>query len=1082
MVSKVVCTSSEGAIKYFEAHLNVADYFMEEGEKVDLGQFIGRVAERLRLHEAAITREKFVAFAQCDTMGLGADSKRQRASEIKYIEFTYSPPKGVSVVAALDERVKVELYEAVKEELRWFETQVTVRDRRGHLANEEMTKPTGQMIAALFQHETSRTNDPDFHVHALIGNMTWDEERKGYFAIHYGQMLELRKTLDARMHNNLAARMGNLGYHVETAASGFGLREVPIPALALFSERTKQVETVLALLKRGYTAQQFKAVLKGVGEDEKRRMLAQGVENLRERLGAPQGRPSLRADYLIHEQAVMLTRPKKVPITSKTLREDVAKRLNHAGLVVGKPSSFPVKASMDLTQAIQQGTQLAFEKQSVVRLDKLLGEIVRLAPGEIANGRLAEYLRDDRRFLIRRRDGNEVVTTRQILGEEKTLLTSVINGMGQREPLQKDYLPPVELIATPRHIDKVVAQARLRGEELTPAQAEKWLNQFAAIHRYVCTSKDQFLNIRGGAGVGKTFCMEELVGQSHRAGRSIFLCAPYGEQARVTLRNEAPRLEALGRKEIARVFAQANTVDALLIQARRDPTPFRGADIYVDEAGLLDTPKALPLVREAERVGARVIFQGDTEQMAAVGRGQPVKLLQDELGLGMHVPRASISRRQLTVADKQLAADLSSGNEEKFAGAVAKMVERGMIRETPPDTAVETVAKEIVEARAANKDVVAVSSVHRISDALAERIHDLHVERAGREGQALFDVHVKRDLQPAEVRSSQFYRPGDVVEYKQDAAVVRASVTSVLPDGLVIENLEKRLPLGQVRAVFDRSRIERGPGERLLLQEKIKQDDRVFEKGSRQTIARVIGDTVHFESGLRLRASDGRVRQGDCLTDYKAQGIKGAQVRGIEDNGSALAMANKEAFHVKGTRHVQNLILHVENKELYVEAIQRSNVKFSALQLERMPIAAAVIPLLAVDKNRLLMKMRSWGKEFLTRVAGQKAAEQVRHLTRLESLRPQVKKVVTEKEVVAEKVTPAIKEAVTEKVTPAPQPAREKFREGLSTPVEEMTQKLRQKHDEPLQQRPAPPSVRPKQSPFHVRPAPRHRQGRGIRM
>ncbi len=185
MVSKSVCVSVQGAVRYFEAHLNVADYFVES-ERVDRGEFIGKVAERLGLAEAPITREKFVAFAQCDTVGLGADSKRQRASEIKYIEFTYSPPKAVSIVAATDERVKAELYAAVKEELRWFETLVAVRDRRGHLANEEVTKPTGQMIAALFQHETSRTNDPDFHVHTLIGNITWDEERKGYFAVHYG--------------------------------------------------------------------------------------------------------------------------------------------------------------------------------------------------------------------------------------------------------------------------------------------------------------------------------------------------------------------------------------------------------------------------------------------------------------------------------------------------------------------------------------------------------------------------------------------------------------------------------------------------------------------------------------------------------------------------------------------------------------------------------------------------------------------------------------------------------------------------------------------------------------------------------
>jgi conjugative relaxase-like TrwC/TraI family protein len=1037
MVSKAVCTSAQGAIDYFEDHLNVADYFVE-GEKVDRGEFIGKVAERLGLDGAVVTRDKFVAFAQCDMKALGANSKRQRTSEIKYIEFTYSPPKAVSVVAALDDRVKGELYAAVKEELRWFETQVTVRDRRGSLANEEVTKPTGQMIAALFQHETSRTNDPDFHVHTLIGNVTWDMERKGYFAIHYGQMLELRRTLDARIHNNLAARMGRLGYHVETAVSGFGLKEVSPSAVTLFSERAKQVETVMALLKRGYTAEQFKILFKGAGEDGKRRLLAQGVEPLREQLGAPQGRPALKADYKIHEQAVTLTRPQKVRISSKTLREDVAKRLRNGSLVLGVPSGLAVKADMNLPEAIRQGTQIAFEKESVVRLDHLLGEIVRLAPGAIANETLADNLRDDRRFLIRRVESHEAVTTRQILGEEKTLLSSVIMGMGQREPLQHDYIAPAALVATPQRIGEVVEQARLCGEQLTPVQAEKWLNQFAAIHHYVCTSQDRFVNIRGGAGVGKTFCLEQLVGESQKAGRPVFICAPYGEQARVTLRNEAPRLEASGQKEIARVFAQANTVDALLAQARHDPLPLRGADIYVDEAGLLDTPKALALVREAERINARVIFQGDTEQMAAVGRGQPVKLLQDELGLGMHVPRASISRRQLTVADKQLAADLSSGNEEKFMGAVQKMIDRGMIRQTSPDEAVEKVAKEIVEARTKGKEIVAVSSVHRICDALAERVHALHVERAGREGQTLLDVHVKRDLQPAELRSSQFYRVGDVVEYKKDDFIIRAPVVSVLPDALVLEDKVKPLPLRQVRAVFDRYHVERGPGEKLLLQEKIKQGGHIFEKGSRQTISRVEGDVVHFASGLELRARDGRLRQGDCLTDYKAQGVKGAQVRGIEDNGSALAMANKEAFHVKGTRHVQNLMLHVENKNLYVEAIQRNNAKFSALYLERLPVSPALIPSPAVNKGRLLMQIRSWGREFLGRVRGQKMAEQIRHhLSRVEALRPQTKPTVkleltpapqeTPRQAPAERLTPSV-----EKMTPKPQESIDR-KQKLST-------------------------------------------------
>jgi len=1079
MVSKSVCVSVQGAVRYFEVHLNVADYFV--GEKMDRGHFIGKVAERLGLEEKPVTREKFIAFAQCDTVGLGAESKRQRASEIKYIEFCYSPPKAVSVVAAVDERVKVELYEAVKEELRWFETLVAVRDRRGDLTNEEVTKPTGEMIAALFPHETSRTNDPDFHVHALIGNVTWDEERKGYFALHYGQMLELRKTLDARMNNNLAARMGKLGYQVETAPAGFGLKEVPASVNAMFSERTRQVETVLALLKAGYTPQQISQVFKGVSEDEKRHMLAQGVEKLREKIGKPSGRPRLEVDFQMREEAVLLSRPKKILISSKTLREDVAKRLHAASLKVEKPFPFPVKSTLDLKEAIRQGEQIAFEKQSVVRLDHLLGEIVRLAPGAVSNDALAARLRDDRHFLIRRMGGKEMVTTRQVLNEEKTLLMDVVRGLGGHEPLQRYYVPQATLMATPERIDELVTQARGRGEGLTKAQAQKWLGQFAAIHEYVCTSKDQFLNIRGGAGTGKTFCLEQLVGESQRAGRPVFICAPYGEQARVTLRHESPRLEAVGHMDVAHAFAQANTVDSLLIRARNDSTLLRGADIYCDEAGLLDTPKALALVREAQRAGARVIFQGDTEQMASVGRGQPIKLLQDELKLGMHVPRASISRRQLTVADKQLAADLSSGDAGKFDGAVKQMLDRGMIRQTPPDEAVEKVAKEIVEARAKGGDVVAVSSVHRISEALAERIHDLHVERMGHEGQTPVDVHVKRDLQPAELRSSQFYKVGDVVEYKADDGVVRAPVASVQPDTLTIEHNGElhQLRLAQVRAVFDRSRIERGPGERLLLQEKIKQGDRVFEKGSRQIISRVKDGVIHFESGLRLRADDGRVRQGDCLTDYKAQGIKGAEVRGIEDNGSAMTMANKEAFHVKGTRHVKNIVLHVENAGLYVEAIQRSNEKFSALQLERMPVAPRpiVIQPAREERSRLLLKVSDWGRQFMKKTSGPKIVERLRQqFTRWEALRPRLVQAV------AEKLAPVAKEPIAEKLTPAPLTVREKLREGLSKPVEEMAEKLRQKRRETIRVQPAPPVERRKQTPLYAPTVTRPQPRRGYRM
>src|SRR6266436_2023077 len=73
-------------------------------------------------------------------------------------------------------------------------------------------------------------------------------------------------------------------------------------------------------------------------------------------------------------------------------------------------------------------------------------------------------------------------------------------------------------------------------------------------------------------GTRKTYFMERLVRASLDAGRPAALVAPYGEQSRVTLRAEA---EKARRPDVARAFAEANTVAWLLNKARFSPE-FRG--------------------------------------------------------------------------------------------------------------------------------------------------------------------------------------------------------------------------------------------------------------------------------------------------------------------------------------------------------------------------------------------------------------------------------------------------------------------------------------------------------------------------
>jgi hypothetical protein len=57
-----------------------------------------------------------------------------------------------------------------------------------------------------------------------------------------------------------------------------------------------------------------------------------------------------------------------------------------------------------------------------------------------------------------------------------------------------------------------------------------------------------------------------------------------------------------------------------------------------------------------------------------------------------------------------------------------------------------------------------------------------------------------------------------------------------------------------------------------------------------------------FQSGLELDLQDGRVRQGDAMKTYKAQGASKMEMIRMEDDRSLTAMASREDLHVAFTR------------------------------------------------------------------------------------------------------------------------------------------------------------------------------------
>jgi len=452
MVGKVVHTSAAELVRYHERHLSNGDYHLEEGKV--RGEFIGGLADEWGLSGEPILKEDpwFRAFARLDISSLSERKlQRPRKSERQAIEFAYSAPKSVSIAAVNDPRIALEMSASIKDELKWFERFACCRDRRGELYNSEATRRTGKMLAAAFVHETSRAKDPSLHMHVLIANVTVDTERDEALAMSYGEMFEMRKTLDARIHNSFARRLSSLGYTVEVAEHGFRLRDIPAPIEEIYSVRNKEIATAKELLREGYTVHQLGDALRDRPVKEKSELWVSG--RIRELLGAPK-LPSDRSidEHDLNEQAWLVTRRPKEIATTAELKANVETTFRESGFemfVVPEARTEPA-VSMDLEKVINQGVEAVFERKSIVRVDDLVGEIVRLAPGQAANSQIEAALKENGEFVRKKIGDHEVITTREIIAEEEAIIGRVKAGIGKKAALiaEAEYRTPDELRVT----------------------------------------------------------------------------------------------------------------------------------------------------------------------------------------------------------------------------------------------------------------------------------------------------------------------------------------------------------------------------------------------------------------------------------------------------------------------------------------------------------------------------------------------------------------------------------------------------------------------------------------------------------
>ena len=239
-------------MNYFREHLKVGDYLTESGQ-VEM-EWFGQGAARLGLNGSCelVALERLCAGRHPTTdkrLGVRDKGGARRVCYFGQI----SAPKDVSIALHVggDRRIEGWWRDAVQETMREIEAVTATRVRAGG-KNEDRT--TGNVVAAVVTHDTSRALDPQLHTHMCILNVTYDPVEQRWKGVQPFGFLRHQGFFREVCYNRLAARMQTAGYELERQpAIGFTIKGFPERLRGEFSERRKQILAIAA--ERGTMSQ-----------------------------------------------------------------------------------------------------------------------------------------------------------------------------------------------------------------------------------------------------------------------------------------------------------------------------------------------------------------------------------------------------------------------------------------------------------------------------------------------------------------------------------------------------------------------------------------------------------------------------------------------------------------------------------------------------------------------------------------------------------------------------------------------------------------------------------------------------------
>ncbi len=871
MLRIVANQHAAGAKEYFTGGLAREDYYT--GTELTPGHWFGEGAKLLGL-QGDVDRKAFAALCENSHPSTGEQlTPRTKTNRRVAYDFNFHCPKSVSLLHALngDERILRVFQDCVRETMTDIERHAETRVRRG---GQSTDRATGNLVWSEFTHFTARPidgiPDPHLHAHCFVFNLTHDGVEGIWKAAQFGGIKRHAPFFESLFLSRLAAGLGTLGYETEPKGKFWEVKDFPASLVEKFSRRTVLIEKTAAA--RGIDSPEEKASL--------------GARTRRTK------REGLTGQALLQAWRDRLTGPELKALDGFRERPAIPR---------GADAS---------REAISFVMERSFERAAVVSVKALFEDALRFAPGRVTLAGLEAELK--RRDVIRREvNGEAMVTTKEVLREEKRMVDMATRGRGEFSPIRSKPLP--------------ADHAGLNAQQLAAAN-------------HVLMSKDFVTIIEGRAGTGKTTLTKCVVEEIEKKGRSVTMLAPTAKASRGVLRGEG--------------FKKANTLSKFLTDPDLQKRAIGGV-VIVDEAGLIGTQTMLELQQVCRPMNARIFLSGDSNQHGSIARGNCLRVLREFAGLGSAVVE-EIQRQKGEF--KRAVEFLSTGRVDDGFACLDKL---GAIKVCGAADAPRSAAKDFVESMPSGKKTLMVAPTHAEGDAVTSETRALLSGRGKLGKSRTFDRLTALDSTAEDRSRADFYTKGQVVQFHQNVKGFRAgsrwNVIGTDPfgniavrDGLTM----KALPLKHAEefAVFEKSTIDVAVGDAIRITRNGKTNsivDAVFneatglkrrpkrdlDNGLIQRVKRFTKDgDIQLANGLVVSKDFGHLDYGYCVTSRGSQGATVDHLVLLETKASGRA-ASAEQFYVSVSRAKESVSVYTDDKVALMRAVSRSSMNPSAMDL-----------------------------------------------------------------------------------------------------------------------------------------------------